>query len=202
MIGTQHKTIRAGFTLIEILVALVVFAIIGIISSQLMSQTIRSNEVLHDRGERLGDLHRAMQILQRDVVQLANRPIRDGYGSPLPSLMIGSDGAIEFSRYGWRNPLKLPRSEVQRVAYLIQDNELVRGYWPVLDRAQDTEPAYQILLKEVERAEFYAIDSAGNEHTFWPVSGLPAGVKLVGLMLRIEAAPYGVIERLWQVPNV
>ena len=205
----MHRTYRTspvkGFTLIEVLVAFLVFAIIGVISAQLLSQTVNAQGDLSERGERLGDVHRAMQIIQRDIMQLVDRPIRDNYGDPLQALVIGSDGAIEFTRAGWRNPLQLPRAEIQRVGYLLQDNKLMRGYWPVLDRAQDTEPAYQTLLHEVDRIEFYALDASGNEHTFWPQAGTdqqdPA-LALVGIVLRIEIAPYGVVERVWEVPSV
>lgn len=194
-----------GFTLIEILVAFLVFAIIGVISAQLLSNTLSAQDDLSDRGKRLGDIHRAMQIIQRDVMQLVDRPIRDNYGDPLQAIVIGTDGAIEFTRGGWRNPLQLPRAEVQRVGYLLQDNKLLRGYWPVLDRAQDTEPAYQTLLHDVEQVEFYAVDGSGNEHTFWPQTGLSSqdpATALVGIIMRIEMAPYGVVERIWEVPSV
>lgn len=191
-----------GFTLIEILVALVVFSVIGLISSQLMSRTIQSNELLRDRGAYLSEVQRAMQMMQRDVLQITQRPIRDQYGDPMQSLVIGNDGAIEFSRTGWRNPLNLPRSEVQRVGYLLQDNKLLRAYWPVMDRAQDTEPAYQTLLENVERIEFYALDSAGNEHTFWPQPGVAETNPIVGLVLRIDLPTFGVVERIWEIPNV
>ena len=190
-----------GFTLLEVLVAFLIFGIIGVIASQLMSQTVRANESLSLRGERLGAVHRAMQIIQRDVMQMANRPVRDEYGGVLEPLMIGADGAIEFSRVGWRNPLQLPRSQVQRVAYLVQDEKLLRGYWPVLDRAQDTEPAYQTLLEDVEQVEFYALDAGGNEHTFWPTAGAGDGDSIVGIVLRIDVAPFGVVERVWEVPS-
>ncbi len=194
-----------GFTLIEIMVAFVIFAIIGVISSQLLSQTIDNHETLSTRGERLSELHRAMAVIQRDFLQLARRPIRDEYGDAKQSLLIGTDGAVEFSRVGWRNPLRLPRAETQRVAYLVQDNKLVRGYWPVLDRAQDTEPAFQTLLNAVERVEFFAIDASGNEHAFWPQAGVSPDDperSLVGIMMQVEIEPFGVVERIWEVPSV
>ncbi|MEM7079817.1 MAG: type II secretion system minor pseudopilin GspJ [Pseudomonadota bacterium] len=196
---------RRGFTLIEVLVALLIFAVIGVISSQLLSQTINGHGRLTDRGTRLADIHRAMTVLQRDIMQLTRRNIRDEYGDPQPPLLIGTNGAIEFSRTGWRNPLQLPRAEVQRVAYLNQDETLIRGYWPVMDRAQDTEPAYQKLLTGVRQIEFFAIDASGNQHTFWPVPGMdPAdpSVQLVGIVLRLDVEPFGIVERLWEVPSV
>jgi general secretion pathway protein J len=196
---------QSGFTLIEVMVAFVIFAIIGVISSQLLSQTVRNHETLTERGVRLGEIHRAMLVLQRDIMQLTRRSIRDNYGDTQPSLLIGGEGAIEFSRVGWRNPLQLPRAQTQRVAYLVQDKKLIRGYWTVMDRAQDSEPAQQTLLEGVERAEFFAIDASGNEHTFWPQVGASPDdpqLSLVGVVLRIELKPYGIIERIWEVPRV
>lgn len=198
---TTSPVIRGGFTLIEILVALFVFAIVGVISSQLLSQSIQSHGQLSDRGKRLADVHRAMQVLQRDIMQISHRNIRDEYGDPQPPLLIGTEGAIEFTRSGWRNPLLLPRAEVQRVGYLLQDNILVRGYWPVLDRAQDSEPAYQNILQDVERLEFYVVDNAGNEHTFWPQPGLPSDLKRLAILMRIELPGMGVVERIWEIPS-
>lgn len=201
------RTLSRGFTLIEVLVAFTIFALIGVISAQLLSQTLDSQANLSQRGQRLSDIHRAMQIIQRDVMQVVDRTVRDGYGDHLPALLIGTDGVLELTRGGWRNPLNLPRAEVQRVGYLLQDNKLLRAYWPVLDRAQDTEPAYQTLLEQVERLEFYALDGNGNEHTFWPVTDFLAAESdpqsaLVGVIMRIELPPFGVVERVWEVPSV
>ena len=195
---------RLGFTLIEVLVAFLIFGLIGVISSQLMSRTLDAQDRLSERGARLGDVHRAMQILQRDILQLLNRPVRDGYGDAVQPIVIANGGMIEFTRGGYRNPLQLPRAEIQRVGYLLQDNKLIRGHWPVLDRAQDTEPRYQTLLSEVERVEFFALDMSGNEHTFWPVAGSTTTpeMALVGIVMRIELAPFGLVERVWEVPSV
>ena len=119
-VTTLHRQSRIrGFTLVEVLVAFLIFGLIGVISSQLMSRTIDAQADLSGRGARLGDIHRAMHILQRDVMQLLDRPIRDQYGDPLQPLVIGTGGVIEFTRGGFRNPLRLPRAEVQRVGYLV-----------------------------------------------------------------------------------
>ncbi len=200
-------TLARGFTLVEILVAFLIFAIIGVISSQLLSQTVTAHERLTDRGSRLADTHRAMQIIQRDVLQITYRPIRDEYDSADRGgyLIIDADGGIEFSRVGWRNPLLQPRAEVQRVAYRVEDGELIRAYWHVLDRAPDSEPAYQTLLREVEQLEFVAVDVSGNEYNFWPVAGqnlLDPSRKLAGIIMRVELPPFGVVERVWEIPDL
>ena len=203
----SNKTL--GFTLVEILVALLVFAVVGLLSTRLLSQSIDNQNNLQDRGQRLAEIHRAMRVLQRDIVQLSRRKIRDAQGEELPALIVSDQGAIEFSRVGWRNPLRQPRSEVQRVGYRWQDEKIIRGYWLTLDRSYDAEPAYQTLLEDVEAIEFFAVDQLGNEHRQWPldpeanvVTEEGEALYLAAILVRAEIAPYGMIERIWQVPSV
>ena len=204
---SSNKTL--GFTLVEILVALLVFAVVGLLSTRLLSQSIDNQNNLQDRGQRLAEIHRAMRVLQRDIVQLSRRKIRDAQGEELPALIVSDQGAIEFSRVGWRNPLRQPRSEVQRVGYRWQDEKIIRGYWLTLDRSYDAEPAYQTLLENVEAIEFFAVDQLGNEHSKWPldpeanvVTEEGEALYLAAILVRAEIAPYGMIERIWQVPSV
>ena len=116
---------QLGFTLIEILVALFIFAVVGLISAQLLGRTVDAYEVLDDRGQRLGQIHRAMLVVERDMLQFRNRPIRLAQNNPMPALMIGDEGALSMTRGGWRNPLQRPRSELQRVGYRLQGENLM-----------------------------------------------------------------------------
>jgi general secretion pathway protein J len=205
----MRPRLNHGFTLVEILVALLVFSVVGLISARLLSQSIDNQNNLQDRGQRLAEVHRAMRILQRDILQLSRRKIRDEQNEILPALMVGNEGLIEFTRVGWRNPLGQPRSEVQRVGYRWQDEKIVRGYWLTLDRGFDAEPAFQTLLEDVQDIEFFAIDQLGNEHSEWPLD-LEAGdlpieneeIYLAAILVRLEVSPFGVIERIWRVPSV
>ncbi len=194
-----------GFTLMEVIVVLAVFALIGVISGQIISRVLDNQRLLAERGDRLAEVQLAMKILQRDVMQLNARPIRDQLGDARDPLMIGADGMMEFTRAGWRNPLQLPRSELQRVGYILQDEDLYRAYWSVLDRPPDAEPNLQQLLSGVKQVEFFAIDVSGNEHSFWPLLGDYAtdpNTALAGIIMRLEIEPFGVVERVWSVPSV
>ena len=196
------KSRQSAFTLIEILVALFIFALIALISGQLLSRTINAQEQLQDRGDRLAQVNRAMQILQRDILQLTHRSIRSADGlDELAPLIVNTDGYIELTRVGWRNPLQHRRSEMQRISYRLDDEKLVRGYWHTLDRGYDAEPAWQTLLVDVAGVEFYVLDSQNEERKIWPPQGQLAQPAIpTAIILRIELVPFGVIERIWQVP--
>jgi general secretion pathway protein J len=196
---------QAGFTLLEMLVVFSVFAVLGVMASQIVSRVLGNQQVLSERGERLAEIQRAMEIIQRDVMQVSGRGVRDQLGDPMDPLMIGADGLMEFTRTGWRNPLGRRRAELQRVTYMMQDGDLYRAYWPVLDRSADTEPNLQELLRGVDQIEFFAVDLDGNEHSFWPLldrGESESGSSLGAIMMRIDLNPFGIVERLWTVPSI
>lgn len=193
-----------GFTLLEMLVALAVFAVLGLMSSQMVARVFDVHKVAIARGERLGELQRAIQVMQRDVLEMAARSVRDEMGDTLPTMRIGSDLALELTRAGWRNPLGQRRSELQRVGYVMRDDILYRYYWNVLDRAEDTKPVEQELLHDVSNFEVSAVDAGGNEHAFWPIAGggdSDPSTRLVAIQVRVTVAPFGEITRLWDVPT-
>ena len=187
----------------EILLALFIFSVVGMISAQLLGRTLDAYGLLEDRGNRLAQIHRAMFVVQRDMLQYQDRAVRTASGDSFPALMIGDEGSLEMTRGGWRNPLQRPRSNLQRVAYRLQGENLVRAYWPVLDRLGGEEPLTQTILEDVDDLEFFVLDEQGEEHKIWPPAPLPDGTpaKLSGLILRISMSPIGIVERVWEVPN-
>ena len=192
-----------GFTLIEMLVALAVFAVIGLMSNQLLIQIIDLQELTEARGGRLVETQRAIEIVRRDIQQLAHRGVRDELGDSLPGFEINGLGLLQFTRRGWANPLGQARSGLQRVAYATLDGALIRLYWPVLDRGPDSLPIRQLLLNDVTDMEVLAVDDAGVEHRFWPPEedANEQERSLAAVIVRMTLPPYGDIERLWTVPR-
>ena len=193
---------KSGFTLLEMLVALSIFAVLGVMSSQVVSRVLIIDKAAVERGNRLSEIQQAMMILQRDLAQINQRSVRDELGDALPAVQIGEASLIEFTRLGWRNPLDHPRSSLQRVAYLFQDETLFRYYWHILDRAADSEPQVQTLLTDVVFAEFIALDRNGTEHSFWPLgegTEIKQSNQLTALVLNLEIIPLGEIKRMWPV---
>lgn len=193
-----------GFTLVEIIVTLGIFATLGLVTARIVGRVIDNFGIVSERGDRLVQVQRAMHVMQRDMLQIANRPIRDPLGDERGALLIGSDGTLEFTRAGWQNPLDRERSRLQRVVYRIEGDILYRAYFQHLDLTPDATPQLQELLTGVDNFEVQAIDVSGNEYGFWPVAGSEGDPsrELAGIRLRFELQPYGQIERLWSVPSI
>jgi len=154
----------------EVLVAISIFALIGLGTNQVLRTIIDTRDITESRTAQFIKLQRALVVIERDLIQLSNRTIRDELGDPLDAILIGSDRYnLEFSRLGWRNPTAAPRSNLQRVAYQLLDGELLRHYWLVLDRAEDSEPMTQKVLTDVENFRITALTAEGETTDLWPM---------------------------------
>ena len=132
----------SGFTLIEILVAMAIFTLLSALAYGSLSRTIQSSEILSDRMNRLQSVQRTIRQLDQDFMQLAPRPVRKDLGdSYSPALQADSQlsTALELTRGGWSNPAARPRGSLQRVAYVVEDEQLLRYHWHVLDRTFSNE---------------------------------------------------------------
>ena len=196
-------TKKAGFTLLELMIAIAIFAILGIMSAQLLNNMIRQHDIIDARGAQLTALQRAMMIMQRDVGQIWGRSVRDQYGTEILAAVTTEDVfPIEFTRTGWRNPLERQRSNLQRVAYEHRDTTLYRYYWPVLDRDIETEPVEQTLMENVLSAEFELLDGNGDAYDRANAELDPSNrtLQVAALNVRMELESYGELTRIWEIP--
>ena len=161
---------QRGFTLIEILVAMAIFTLIGLASTGLLTTVIDSNSLSQERFEKLQLLQRAMVTIERDIQQAVSRPLRVN-GEKREIVMAGGevdgsdDDGIGFVRGGWHNPqLMLPRSTLQYVAYRLRDNKLERLYSNYVDNVIGYEPKVRVLLENIEsfKVEFLSGDNTSS----------------------------------------
>jgi len=110
------------------LIAVSIFALMGVVAFSGLSQMTRTGQAVADANDRLSDLQFAMVYFSRDWTQVSPRKIRNQYGDEESNIVI-SDGEISFTRSGWSNLLGHQRSNLQRVQYLVVDNQLVRRHW-------------------------------------------------------------------------
>ena len=179
----MRQSRETGLTLIEILVAMAVFAVLSAVAYGTLSQIITSSEVLSSRMDRIQAIQRTMRVISQDFLQLAPRPIRgelgDGFGAALRA-DFQSGYTVELTRGGWSNPMTLPRGTQQRAAYRLEDDLLVRYHWPVLDRTVSNVVNATNLLDDVESIAFLFLQENGDWTEQWPPVGRqgPAGLRL------------------------
>lgn len=192
-----------GFTLIELLVAMAIFAVVAVMAYGGLDSILKARNSSEVAAQKLAALQTSFAILERDIEQAANRAIRDNYGDEQPPL-VGSDDTLEFTRSGRRNPAGFSRSHLQRVAYAIEDEALMRASWQVLDRAQDSDAISGPLFEEVESVAFSYLDDKLKWQSEWPVRNLsqqnapPPGLPKA-IEMTIETEEWGEIRRLFRV---
>lgn len=197
---------RNGFTLIEVLVALAVFGVLSVMGYMALGQTLSNADLLGERMQRLEAIQRTIRYLDSDLMQAAPRPVRDLLGDgyePAIRSSYASEYALEVTHGGWTNPAGMPRGTLQRSAYRIEDGELIRYHWRVLDRTINNEPIATVLLDGVEGIEFRYLTTDGEGSEQWPPTGVtgPAGFRLRprGVEVVLTLTDEGEIRRLVEI---
>ena len=131
---------------------------------------------------------------------MSPRKIRDQYGDEVSNIVL-NDGIITFTRSGWSNLLGHKRSTLQRVQYLVIDNQLLRRHWRSLDQGIGELPLQSVLPAGVESLEVEFLDALEKPIRIWPVeSSLEAGNPVV-LAFRLDLSDIGEVTRILELPS-
>jgi len=168
--------VARGFTLLELLVAMAIVAVIGVMALGGLSEVIRQQTIAQERADRWREIQFAMRIISQDLAQIHPRPTREELGeSWQPSVLVNPSAPFPFelSRGGWANPASLPRGSVLRVAYDWDEGDtLVRFHWSVMDRTMTLPPVRTELLTGIEAIEIRMLDANGDVQLDWPPSAM------------------------------
>lgn len=174
---------RGGFTLVEVLIALAIFALLAGAGALVLSQTIDTRFAVRAETDRIGDIQRMRALLKADLAQAAPRRTRAPTGRPLPRALMGPetpDGPIlTLVRNGWANPDETARPSLQRVEYRVVEGRLERRVSPYLDGARAGPP--QVLCRGVKDAAVTFIQNGSEAQAFAASSDrpLPDAVRIV-----------------------
>ena len=192
-----------GFTLIEILVAMAIFSIIGLASTGVLNSVINSDQLSSERFEKLEELQRAMLTIERDVLQIVPRKMRIN-GEPISVIISGGEDVFDsdadglgFVRAGWHNPqMLLPRSTLQAIGYRVQEQQLQRLYGNYVDNVIGYEPKVKILLSDIEdfRVSFLTEIEKLEEPEEWKESYANADLP-IAISITIVSKTFGEIRR-------
>lgn len=204
---------QSGFTLLELLIASIVFAIMALMAYGGLDNVIRNSEASQQSLQRLAEVQKCISVMNRDFEQIIQRNIRDEFGTEQAFISAGNDIDMltEFTRSGRVNPANLPRSTLIRVAYRIDDDALVRLQWPHLDRAPGTEAKTTTLLSGIEDVRIRYLDADAEWKDQWPPLGAeqpsasPVGSANTPAPIAIEVIldlqDWGKIRRLYKINN-
>jgi general secretion pathway protein J len=208
---------RTGFTLIEVVIAIFIAAIMFSIGYRALNQAMVNREAINVAQARVTEIQRGMRVVAQDFAQLAARAARDTQGTgelqPAVSSNNRDNTVITFSRTGWSNPAGIQRPAEQRVRYRFVDGSLIRDYWLSVDPALNTEPRQRVLLTRVKSVEVRFLSPVTRDwRTEWPVvSGTgpvsPLNVdqllltRPLAIELTVVLEDWGRIQRVFEIPT-
>ncbi|GAW97070.1 MULTISPECIES: type II secretion system minor pseudopilin GspJ [Colwellia] len=192
---------QQGFTLLEVLIAISIFSVVSLASFTIFDTVLRGDENSKIRTERQNELQRAFLLIERDFTQIAKRSMRVNGEAPTNNFLqtaddsfLADDQAIAFVRNGWTNPgLLLPRSDMQSVAYRLEDGTLQRLHYNFVDAVVGQEPRVRPLITLVTSLAFEFYDGSKWQEK-WSGQKLPQAIAI-----EIETEDYGFIRRQFLV---
>jgi len=203
----RRSAAAGGFTLLELLVAMAIFAILGTLALSGYTELQRQSEYAEQRLERLREVQRAVQTIAQDLAQIEPRPVREPLGETrLPAVLATEpvEYGLQFTRAGWSNTAGLPRPTLQRVGYRLDGEGLWRDHWPVLDRTLATEPTRVRLLAGVRNVRFRFMTPSRDWVERWPATegfGFAGSERMrpAAVEVTVDLEDWGEIRRVIEV---
>jgi len=194
---------QRGFTLVEMLVALTIFALMSVLAYRGLNAALQTRAHLTEDNRRWRDVALTLAQLEQDMGLAVNRPARGSGGLPLPALVGNAqafganDAQLSFSRMGmaWQTGVL---ADVQRHGYRLNNGTLEQLVWPVLDQAPRSEPAVQPLLERVRRFDLRYLDGSGNWQSRWPLPGMAALPAALEVVLELDGGV--AVTRVFALP--
>ncbi len=167
-----------GFTLIEILIALAIFAVLAVIGYRTLSSMFQAREHLSVQSTVLRDQALFFTRMESDLGAILPRPTRNADGVEEPDLLVLSaaissiDPVIVFSRTGFAGAAGSAAAP-QRVGYRLNEGKLELLVWDGLDAAPRARPNAYTALNGVREFKWRVLDASGTWRPEWPIRGEP-----------------------------
>jgi general secretion pathway protein J len=185
-----------GFTLIEILIALAILAVIATLGYRGVSSLVDSEVQLTSEAERWRTLDSFFARIEADLRQALPREVRMG-ATREPAWLADADGngntELRLSRAGPEFDAD-PGAAGQRIGYRMEHDVLTVLYWPRLDQAGTSAPTRHVLASGVSAFRLSFLDATGSWRVRWPAMGEAALPRAVRIELAL--ADGALVERL------
>jgi general secretion pathway protein J len=178
---------RSGFTLVELLIALAILALVAVLGYRALASLVDSEARLTAEAQHWRDLDALFARIEADMRDAMPREVRtDGGTEPAWLGEVDSEGSanLRFSRAGPEFAVE-PGSAGQRIGYRLRDGAIEVLYWPRLDQPSSALPRAYALATGILGFRVAYLDARGNWRERWPAPGesaVPRAVK-VGVTL-------------------
>ncbi len=167
-----------GFTLVEMLVALSIFAAIAAMGVGLLRSSVDTQDAVQERLKAMGGINRLRAVMANDLAQAVQRSTRGPAGEAVPAF-VGSPNGFAFVHGGAGSADGGARPAIERVAYAQVGGEWRRATQPMLDGTALGEG--DRLVADVARVAVRYRDDKGNWGESWnsePGDRLPRAVEV------------------------
>lgn len=178
---------RSGFTLVELLVAIAIFAVLSALGWKIFDYLIKTKERNQQHELQIFELQDAYQIILRDSLQLI--PMTANINGQIRPALSLSDNSLQFSKAGVSDPLKEGLAPYERIEYRYVPSEkmVYRLKYRSLNITNNEQPESSVLLKNIDQFRITVLNPQILNQ--WPEAGadlsqptsmqrLPRGLKI------------------------
>lgn len=161
-----------GFTLLELLVAVAVLAVLGALGFRGLSSVLEAESRLQAETRRWNDLALVFSQLGEDMTMAIERPVREFPGRTSPALSLQEPTEpihphLVVTRLGIGEG-SAAQSAPRRVGYRLREGKLEYLVWPSPDGVPGVPPAAYVALEQVAAVQWQALDAEGRWVNVWP----------------------------------
>ena len=195
---TLYLKRNSGFSLLELLVALVIFALLATMTFRGIAQLATATQRINLDNRKWREVSLLIERLEEDISHAIDRPWRDQHGLVQPAFQGNNQSSNQYTPQ--LDLVRLENTQVIRLAYRHHQQRLEMLLWPPLEQAPLTPASIATLLENVASFELQFLDKQGHWRSQWPLSPHEGGLpKAVNIVLRLTSGE--VIQRLLALPQ-
>jgi general secretion pathway protein J len=164
---------KQGFTLIEILIALMIFAILSTITMHAIHDILGKYKRIQENFKPWHQLDDFISSFQFQSHFYVKRSVKADEGHIFPEF-IGQNNYIEWTYLA-------PQENLNRIAYLCQNHQLKFRQWNSIDGLSRKSYREKIILANIDSCQFKYMDYSHNTYDSWNTENAlnPIGVEVI-----------------------